>query len=280
MLSIISDIQERADTTKHRHWHELFIPTSGHTRVWVNGKSRDLTEGDFAMVPHYVPHSYQLVGSESEFVGFVQPAGFDEFFANISTLWSPAYNVPYPPDEDIPFPGAALASVENEYDINPVSMPTPEPSVSPDWYENNATLPADAKTPYYVANGEGSHWWYEELGAAISPLATAVQSNGNFTISQVSMRKSVNMTVPKWKSGSHQFLYGMTGAVTVQVGSDEPVQLIRGDAMFIPAYTNFTIENCGNYNKFLWCSGGWDGIDSQMVEGGTPWGYASPPAHY
>lgn len=95
---------------------------TGTVRVWANGKPRDLGAGDFAMVPGYTNHSYQFVAQETEFLGMIQPAGFDEFFQQVSTQWNPAYNVPFPPDQGIAFPAATFAQYAKAYDINQVNM--------------------------------------------------------------------------------------------------------------------------------------------------------------
>lgn len=266
----------------HVHWHETFIPMSGTVRIWLNGKAKDLTAGDFAMVPGYNNHSYQFVAQETEHLGLIQPAGFDDFFTAISTPWSPTYNVPFPPDQGIAFNTSGFAAVVQQYDINQVNMTMGEPTqADADWHDVNGTLPGDHKTAYFLANGQGPHWWNEELGAVISPLATPVQTAGNFTISQISMRKSsINGTVslPSWSSSDHQFLYGLSGSVRVYVAGSV-VDLIQGDSLFVPAFTNFTLESVVNYNKFLLCAGGGNGVDSQAVAGGVKWAYSTPPAH-
>lgn len=100
----------------HVHWHETFLPMTGTVRVWANGKPRDLGAGDFAMVPGYANHSYQFVAEETEFLGMIQPAGFDEFFQKVSTQWNPEYNVPFPADQGIAFPAATFAQYAKAYD--------------------------------------------------------------------------------------------------------------------------------------------------------------------
>ncbi|KAK5128550.1 hypothetical protein LTR85_003221 [Meristemomyces frigidus] len=262
----------------HVHWHETFIPMTGQVRVWANGKPRDLGAGDFAMVPAYTRHSYQFVAQETEFLGLIQPAGFDEFFLNVSSPWNPVYNVPFPPDQAIAFPTNAYQAVAKQFDINVAPMNTSTPVGGADWHEANGTLPADHQTAYFLANGEGPHYWLESVGAVISPLATPIQTAGNFTISQISMRKTLNGTHPGWCSSEHQFIYGMDGEVKVRLAGEE-VRLIKGDALFIPANTNFTLVSSVNYNKFLLCASGSDGIDTQMVEAGEGWPYSTPPAH-
>ena len=253
---------------------------TGTVRVWANGKPRDLGAGDFAMVPGYTNHSYQFVAQETEFLGFIQPAGFDAFFANISTPWDPAYSVPFPPDQPLPFPGASFAQAAVAFDINRVNMTQNETGAcEADWHASNSTLPNDSTTPYFLANGAGPHWWNEKSGAVLSPLATTVQTDGNFTITQISMRKTAaNATIPCYMSKNHQFVYGMRGRATFSIDG-EKVELIAGDSLFIPAGTSVELSSKVNYNKFLWCSGGVDGVDTQLIEQGEEWAYSTPPAH-
>ncbi|CAK4032795.1 Hypothetical predicted protein [Lecanosticta acicola] len=264
----------------HVHWHETFIPMAGQIRVWANGRPRDLGAGDFAMVPAMTNHSYQHVAQETEFLGLIQPAGFDEFFQAVSSPWSPAYNVPFPPDQALAFPTATFAKVATSFDVNHVNMSqTEKGACEADWHEGNGTLPNDSKTPYFLANGAGPHYWYEAGGAVISPLATSVQTNGNFTIAQISMRKTnANATVASWSSIDHQFIFGMKGRVKFGIAGED-VELISGDSLFIPAGTNVTFRSTVNYNKFLWCSGGPNGVDSQLIRAGKKWAYSTPPAH-
>lgn len=261
---------------------------TGQMRVWVNGKPRDLIAGDFAMVPGYNNHSYQFIAQETEFMGLIQPAGFDDFFTNISSPWSPRYNVPFPPDQPKPFPGATFAAVAQSYDVQRINASISaaegvwgEPTGGQDWHESNGTLPNDAKTPYFLPNGAGPHHWLESAGAVISPLATAVQTAGNFTIAQVSLRKSDQHSLGNqthWVSADHQFFYGMRGEVMVGVAGEQ-IRIITGDSLFVPAGTNVTISSSVNYSKFLFCSGGPNGIDSQMIQSGKSWAYSTPPAH-
>lgn len=252
---------------------------TGKVRVWANGEPRDLGAGDFAMVPGFTKHSYQFVAQETEFLGLIQPAGFDEFFLNVSTPWNPRYNVPFPPDQAIAFPAATFQEVAKSFDVNAVDMNTSTPVGGADWYEANGTLPDDPHTPYFLAHGEGPHYWYENLGAVVSTLATPVQTAGNFTISQISMRKTVNdWTHAEWRSSDHQFIYGMSGEVRVRLAGEE-VSMIQGDALFVPAYTPFALVSSVNYNKFLLCASGSDGVDTQMVRAGKDWPYSTPPAH-
>ena len=232
------------------------------------------------MVPGYNNHSYQHVAQETEFLGLIQPAGFDEFFTNVSSPWSPTYNVPFPPDQPLDFPAAKFASVAVAFDVNRVNMSqTEQGACQADWHEGNGTLPNDSKTPYFLANGAGPHYWYEAAGAVISPLATSVQTDGNFTIAQISMRKTAaNATSTFWTSRDHKFVYGMRGKATFNVAG-ETVELIAGDSLFLPAGTNVTLRSTVNYNKFLWCSGGSSGVDTQMIKAAVKWAYSTPPAH-
>lgn len=57
---------------------------TGQMTVWADVVPKDLGAGDFAMVPAYRNHSYQFIAQETEFLGLVQPAGFDDFFSNVS----------------------------------------------------------------------------------------------------------------------------------------------------------------------------------------------------
>lgn len=266
-------------TQQHVHWHETFLSMTGTVRVWLNGQPKDLNAGDFAMVPMFQNHSYQFVAQETEFLGLITPAGFDGFFANFSQPWYPQHNVPFPPDGGLPFPTEAFQAATKPFDIQPINQTYAEPDcVNATWHTSNSSLPNDAKTPYFLANGEGPHYWHESNGAVVSPLATSVQTGGNFTIAQIVMRKTGGNSTQSWTSADHQFIYGMAGEVTVDLAG-EKLKLIQGDALFIPAYHNFTLSSSVNYNKFLLCTGGPDGVDTQMIRSGKTWGYSTPPAH-
>lgn len=250
---------------------------TGQMTVWADGVPRDLGAGDFAMVPAYHNHSYQFIAQETEFLGLVQPAGFDDFFSNVSVPWNPAYNVPFPPDQPLAFPGMKFQAAAKAYDINQILANWSEPRNGHGWHAGNVTLPNDSKTPYFLPNGAGPHFWHEAAGAVISPLATPVQTDGNFTIAQISLRKTYNST-STFTSQGHQFLYGMVGEVTVCLDGEE-AKFIAGDSVFLPAGRNVSISSGVNYSKFLLCAAGSDGIDSQMIEDGKEWGWSTPPAH-
>jgi hypothetical protein len=118
---------------------------TGLMTVWADGVPKDLGEGDFAMVPAYHNHTYQFIAQETEFLGLVQPAGFDDFFANVSEPWTPKYNVPFPPDQGIAFPGQKFQAAVKEYDINQISANWSEPVASQHgWHSGNVSLPNDS----------------------------------------------------------------------------------------------------------------------------------------
>ena len=174
---------------------------TGQMTVWADGIPKDLGEGDFAMVPAYHNHTYQFIAQETEFLGLVQPAGFDDFFANVSQPWTPQYNVPFPPDQGIAFPAQKFQAAVKAYDINQIKANWSEPAGGHGWHASNATLPNDSKTPYFLPNGAGPHFWHEGAGAVISPLATPVQTDGNFTVAHVTLRKSqtnATTTIVTW----------------------------------------------------------------------------------
>jgi quercetin dioxygenase-like cupin family protein len=266
------------NTFKHTRWHETFIPMTGLMTVWADGVPKDLGEGDFAMVPAYHNHTYQFIAQETEFLGLVQPAGFDDFFANVSAPWAPKYNVPFPPDQPLAFPGQKFQAAVKEYDINQISANWTDPVGGHGWHAGNVSLPNDSKTPYFLPNGAGPHYWNEGAGAVISPLATPVQTDGNFTIAHITLRKSQNSLNTTWTSADHQFLYGMRGEVTIFM-EDEEVKFISGDSVFIPAGQEVKISSRVNYSKFLLCAAGSNGVDTQMIKAGKVWEYSTPPAH-
>jgi quercetin dioxygenase-like cupin family protein len=140
------------------------------------------------------------------------------------------------------------------------------------------SLPNDSKTPYFLPNGAGPHYWHEAAGAVISPLATPVQTDGNFTIAHVTLRKSQSNSTSTWSSPDHQFLYGMRGEVTIGIDG-EAVKFISGDSVFIPAGKQVSISSERNYSKFLLCAAGSNGVDTQMIKAGKTWGYSTPPAY-
>ena len=231
------------------------------------------------MVPALHNHSYQFIAQDTEFLGLVQPAGFDNFFLNVSVPWTPKYSVPFPPDQPLAFPGQKFQAAALAYDINQISSNWSAPTTSDiAWHEGNATLPSNAKTPYFLANGAGPHYWSESTGAVVSPLATPLQTAGNFTIAQISLRKTLHHVNSSWTSTDHQFLYGMGGEVTFRLDG-EKVKIIAGDSLFVPAGCNVTISSRVNYSKFLLCVAGSNGLDTQLIRSGKVWGYSTPPAY-
>lgn len=169
-------------------------------------------------------------------------------------------------------------SAVKAYDINQISANWSEPTNQHGWHKSNVTIPNDSKTPYFLPNGAGPHYWNEGAGAVISPLATSVQTDGNFTIAQISLRKICGHANATWASNDHQFLYGMVGEVTVRLDGED-VRFIAGDSVFIPAGKEIAISSRVNYSKFLLCAAGINGIDTQMIKAGKPWQYSMPPAH-
>lgn len=268
----------------HRTFYENFFSFKGRINLWVNNEQRQLTAHDFGAVPPSQNHSYQIIDPDAQLTGFIQPGGFEEFFVNITTPYSSASGAPYPPDQPLDFPINQFISSAPHFDVN--LEPTANLSydmingTSPGgvWRTGNNTLPGNSSTPYFLASNYGPKYLHRALGQVIAPRSTANETDGNFTISTIVMRKKLsNETIAEQTFDVHQTFQVLEGQLSIGIAGFIE-KMSTGDVVFIPVGTPFTYWSDVKYTKIFVGTAG-EGLDYKLIQEAEPWDYAVFPAY-
>ncbi len=67
------------------------------------------------------------------------------------------------------------------------------------------------------------------------------------------------------------------GQLEVKVGAYEPIDLIDGDIVFVPANVSFAYAAKAEFTKFMYVTGGGQGLDKQLIAAGQSWSSAFYP---
>jgi mannose-6-phosphate isomerase-like protein (cupin superfamily) len=71
----------------HDHEEEAFYVLAGRARFAAGEERRDLSAGDFILVPRGVPHTLARLGEEElRMLVIVSPPGFEQFFRDVQEL--------------------------------------------------------------------------------------------------------------------------------------------------------------------------------------------------
>lgn len=141
------------------------------------------------------------------------------------------------------------------------------------WHDGPNPLAADPFTPYYIAKDYGPKYINNLTGSyqIIQPLVTPLQSDGNFTLSTITIARVGLTSVDNLSFPSHAAFKVLDGQLMVMIG-DETVALLQGDVVFVPGETRFGYWSDVAYTKFLCVSQGAVGLDRVLIEGGRSWG--------
>jgi quercetin dioxygenase-like cupin family protein len=150
------------------------------------------------------------------------------------------------------------------------------------WHTETNDLGA-AGEPYFIANGWGPKYLNSVQGYQIvAPLATGVQTQDtNFTMATVSISVTPgNGTVPVWKMGGATAFQVIEGRFDVQIAGHDTAELTTGDVVFIPPNTSFRYWSEAAFTKVLVLSGGHEGIDQKLIEGGEAYDFVTFPVNW
>jgi quercetin 2,3-dioxygenase len=73
----------------HRQVTETFFCLHGSMRMFVGGDLVTLFPGDFLHIPPGTLHSYQLLKTDTRFIGFLTPGNFENFFRYLCQPYEP-----------------------------------------------------------------------------------------------------------------------------------------------------------------------------------------------
>ncbi|KAF9876331.1 hypothetical protein CkaCkLH20_06274 [Colletotrichum karsti] len=281
----------------HKAHYENFYCSKGQFQLWAKTNStgeqaRVLTPGDYGAVPHNTIHTFQITDPDTQLTGVIQPGGFEELFVTIAnsefSSSTGAEFVPAASNGSVGSDPSLISALEAfdvyaQLDFNPRrDLVNGSAGGASTWHTAANELAADAGTPNFIAKNRGPKYLNADGGVyhLLAPMATGNQTAGNFTMgtATVSLLLS-NQTATKANLAQPVAFQLEEGALVVRVEGYDPVTLIQGDVVFVPAGTPFSYYASAAFTKFLYVSGGGDGFDYQLLQKAVPWEYATYPIY-
>ncbi len=106
----------------HSREDETFYILSGEVQAYLGDAVTKLGPGDTVFLPRKVPHTYQVISEHASFLVFASPAGFEQFFRDIT---EPATPLGLPTDTTMPGDPAKLTALLASYGVEVVGPPAP-----------------------------------------------------------------------------------------------------------------------------------------------------------
>ncbi|KAK0943276.1 hypothetical protein LTR48_006951 [Friedmanniomyces endolithicus] len=272
----------------HSRFHETFFCYKGEVTLWANGEARMLTAQDFGSMPTMQNHSYSFTEPDSTLLAFITPGGFEHFYWNVSVPLVDPTDAPFAPDIHTHFLETTFeAAIGPVFDVIPIfnsqfsyNFTNGTTNQSAPWHNGKATVPNNAKEPYYLANNWSQRFLHRATGQVIQPRATAVQSGGNFTLSTMVMRgRAANETTAEYTFDVPQFFQILEGTMMIRMMC-QTVSMSTGDIAFIPAGTAFSYWSEVAFTKvYLGCAPA-GGLSDALVAQAEPWAYGVFPSYF
>ncbi|OJD35825.1 quercetin-dioxygenase [Diplodia corticola] len=287
----------------HKAHYENFYCTKGRVQLWTKTNTtgenaRILTAGDYGAVPHDTIHTFQITDPDTQLTGVIQPGGFEQLFIAIGdgpyNSSTGAAFVPAAVNSSASGAGssASMISALESFDVFAQLDYSPRydfvngsagTSAGARWHDGANALAKDAHTPNFIAKGYGPKYLNVDDGVyrVVQPLVTDTQSAGNFTMGTITMSPLLaNQTDTTQQNLTQPLAFQVEeGLLVVAVDGYDAVNLIQGDVVFIPAGTAFTYHAAVPFTKFLYVSGGGDGLDYQLLQKSVAWNYATYPTY-
>ncbi|KAK0657884.1 RmlC-like cupin domain-containing protein [Cercophora newfieldiana] len=279
----------------HKKTYENFYAVKGRVQLWGQNldtylantsvqETRILSQGDIGAIPWNTIHTFTLLEPDTQLTGVLVPGGFEEFFFNMNLSPSGGGGT---------LPGAGGFDNEGlaKWDVYPQLDFVPRRDVvngkgggTGNWYTGPNPLPGDAKAPIWVAKNYGPKYLSETGGRyqIVAPFVTGTHTNGTFSQGTLTISpffSGASGANEKIKSTVATAFMVEEGQLEVAVeGYDEPAVLIDGDVIFVPANTSFSYAATAEFTKFMYVTGGGQGLDKQLMDQGRSWNSAFYPA--
>ncbi|KAJ3952641.1 hypothetical protein N0V92_010909 [Colletotrichum tropicale] len=281
----------------HKAHYENFYCSKGQFQLWAKTNSsgeqaRLLTPGDYGAVPHNTIHTFQITDPDTQLTGVIQPGGFEELFVAIANSeFNSSTGSEFVPATSNSSAGSNpdLISALEAFDVYAQLDYSPRRDLvngtaggASTWHTAANELAADAVTPNFIAKNRGPKYLNADGGIyhLIVPFATGNQTAGNFTMGTATISPLLsNQTATEANLKQPVAFQLEEGALVVGVEGYDPVTLIQGDVVFVPASTPFTYYASAAFTKFLYVSGGGDGFDYELLQNAIPWEYATYPIY-
>ncbi|WP_027487313.1 cupin domain-containing protein [Allorhizobium undicola] len=224
----------------HEKEHDTWFCIRGRLRIWANGISRVLTDGDFAYVKPYDVHSYQSVAPHTQFFGVVAPGGWEGFFESAGMPWTGAAM----PGENDPFDFSRMGPSMQKYRI----MRVPEQDYAPitNGDDEDRVLPHEAKS-YILQSGYGDR--IRAGGHLVTQVLSPKASEGSLDMRTIEAGQGAAM--PACRHGqAHLTLYVLQGTLRLTLNG-QPHELRPGDFANIPAGTIYATEVASHSARWI-----------------------------
>lgn len=264
----------------HMKTYENFYASKGSVQLWGQNldsykrnestqQTRILTQGDLGTIPNNTIHTFQLTEPDTTLTGVLVPGGFEQLFFDM------AKNFSIITDEK------AMES----YDVYPQPSFVPRTDMvnnkagSGNWHNGTNNLTGSTMGPAFIAKNYGPKYLNNELGyyQLIATLVTGKESDNRFTQGTITMSPKGADQHPSYLNLTQPVAFQMEEGLLEITVAGETVELIDGDVFFVPRHTPFHYHTAVPFTKFMYVSGGADGLDAQLLKNAIPWNSAFYP---
>jgi len=295
MLALYGKKEPAVPVHIHTRYHETFFVMKGAVNMYAENQTRRLGPHDFANVPPNTNHAFELLEPDTEMWSAVAPGDF-QFYQQIGDYYAPTPLAPWPVEPG-PEPSDELLidSTGLIFDYNPTNfslvtdMTNGTSDLSQPWHNGPNPLPGSL-TSYHMASGYGPTYLHQKLDHVIQLYLTGAESNNNFTLATITMRKARgNETSQEWRSDyAAQLFRPLQGQLHIRM-QGETVALGTGDLAVVPAGTPFSFWSEVAFTKVYHVAaavpGGKTntttfGVVHDLLEDSIPWDFAIFPDWY
>lgn len=222
----------------HSHTLEAegFYILEGDVAVTVGGRKFECQRGDFVYVPKKAPHEFMVNSATAKFLVTITPAGFEEFFRELSE--GPAKAPTWPAS------GGSVPPIERVIEVGTKYQ----------WRPELEKRPLDAEIEqriFYSAAHDGKR---SRLGGGLIVLkATREQTEDKFSISEWFGLRGWGIPSLKYTRQGTSY-YGLDGEFQVSPLDGSPFSLRAGDMIYVPCGVSHSVEIKTGFARMLICA--------------------------
>ncbi|KAK1830581.1 RmlC-like cupin [Podospora conica] len=274
----------------HKKTYENFYSVKGRTQLWGQNldtfltntsvqQTRILHPGDIGAIPRNTIHTFALLEPDTQLTGVLVPGGFEEFFFHMNDF--PVAPAPgtLPGAGGFDVAGLAEWDVYPQLDFAPRLDAVNGKAGPGNWYDGPNPLPGDAEAPIWVAKNYGPKFLVEEDGRyhIVAPFVTGQQTDGLFSQGTITLSPARGGKAPVVTSSVATAFMMEEGQLEVVVEGYDAASLIDGDVLFVPGNVSFSYAAAAEFTKFMYVTGGGQGMDQVLMAKGRAWNSAFYP---